>query len=137
MLYDLYIDSFRDGCLGWFIGLLMWTISIVLAILILWGCLYLIDSVGIEEQQAHGKIVKMYYSPETTTVIYHQVGKIMVPQTIHVPESWNVCIMIGDLTDDVQVSHYDFNRIQMNQTVQATYGNGRIWDSMYVTDFKY
>ena len=134
IFYDMFIEPFTDGFWMALLGILMWLLALIVAGLILWGTLYLIDSVGLKEKKGKGVVVEKWFEPAHTYTTFVMVGKVSVPQIHHVPDTWKVKIQINDITDNVSFYESDWNAITINQKVNCTYENGRIWDSLYITN---
>lgn len=134
IFYELFIESFTDGFWMALLGILMWALTLLVAGLILWGSLYLIDSVGLKEKQGRGVVIEKWFEPAHTYTTFILVGKVSVPQIHHVSDAWKVKIQINDITDNVSFYESDWNTLKVNQKVDCTYENGRIWDSLYITN---
>lgn len=132
--YDMFIEPFGDGFIGFCIGILMWFLALFLSGLILFGSLYLIDSVGLKEKQGEGIIIEKWFEPAHSYTTIVMVGKTTVPQIHYVPDAWEVKIQINDITDNVSFCESYWNTLSINQKVKCTYENGRIWDSLYITN---
>ena len=130
--YDIFIEPFTDGFWMALMGTLMWLWALVVVGLILWGFLYLIDSVGLKEKQGKGIIIEKWFEPAHTTTTYVMVGKIMVPQTHFYDDLWKAKIRINNITDNVCFYESDWNTLNINQKVNCTYTNGRICNSLYI-----
>lgn len=134
IFYGILIEPFTDGFWMALIGILMWLLTLIVAGSILWGTLYLIDSVGLKEKQGKGVIIEKWVEPAHTYTTFVMVGKVSVPKIHHVPDTWKVKIQINDITDNVSFYESDWNVLSVNQKVNCTYKNGRIWDSLYITN---
>lgn len=135
MLRDLFIEPFNDG--WWAIlGVIVWVFSLFIAGFILYGCLYLIDSVGRPYQRGTGRIVNMVFHPARTYTTFVHVNKVSIPQVHHVPDSWECVIEVNGLQDGVNVTKYFYDRTAIGSSVDVTFTNGRIWDSLYIKNFK-
>ena len=132
--YYMFIDPFTNGFWMALLGILMLALALLFAGLILWGSLYLIDSVGLKEKQGSGVVIEKWFEPAHTYTTFILVGKVSVPQIHHVPDTWKVKIQINDITDNVSCCESDWNTLKVNQKVDCTYENGRIWDSLYITN---
>ena len=132
--YYMFIDPFTDGFWMALLGILMLALALLVAGLILWGSLYLIDSVGLKEKEGSGVVIEKWFEPAHTYTTFILVGKVSGPQIHHVPDTWKVKIQINDITDNVSCCESDWNTLKVNQKVDCTYENGRIWDSLYITN---
>ena len=140
MFYDIYIGPWTSQ--GYFndwtdklLSSVVWIFTLTVLFFAGWGVLYLIDSSYLDEQQGTGKIVNMVFHPAHDYVTYIHVNKISIPQWHHVPDSWGCVIQVDGLVDEVGVSEYFYNRTPIGQSVNVTFTNGRIWDSMYIQSF--
>ena len=134
ILYDMFIEPFTDGFWRALLGILMWLLALLVAGLILLGALFLIDSVGLKEKQGKGVVIEKWFEPAHTYTTFVMVGKVSVPQIRHVSDTWKVKIQINYITDNVSFYESDWNALSINQKVNCTYENGRIWDSLYITN---
>ena len=134
IFYDMFIEPFTDGFWMALLGILMWLLALIVAGLISWGTLYLIDSVGLKEKQGKGVVIEKWFEPAHTYTTIIMVDKVSVPQIHHVPDTWKVKIQINDITDNVSFYESDWNVLSVNQKVNCTYKNGRIWNSLYITN---
>jgi len=132
LIYDMLIDPFTDGVCGVLFGILSWILTLIICGLIAWGSLYLVDSVGLQEKKDSGVVVNKWFEPSHTTTSFMMVGKVLIPQTHHYPDSWMVEIKIHDLTDNVSLYEIDWNSLSINQKVSCTYKEGRIYNSLYI-----
>ena len=130
--YDMFIEPFTDGFWMALMGTLMWLWALVVVGLILWGFLYLIDSVGLKEKQGKGIIIEKWFEPAHTTTSHVMVGMIMVPRTHFYDDVWKAKIRINNITDNVCFYESDWNTLNINQKVNCTYTNGRICNSLYI-----
>ena len=134
IFYHMFIEPFTEGFWMALLGILMWALTLLVAGLILWGSLYLIDSVGLKEKQGSGVVIEKWFEPAHTYITFILVGKVSVPQIHQVPDTWKVKIQINGITDNVSFYESDCNTLKVNQKVNCTYENGRIWDSLYITN---
>ena len=132
IFYDMLIDPFTDGFWSILLGILMWILMLLVVGFILWGSLYLIDSVGLKEKQGKGIVIEKWFEPAHTYTTLIMVGKVSVPQIHSVPDTWKAKIKIKDITDDVSFYESDWNTLNINQSVNCTYKNGRICNSLYI-----
>ena len=132
IFYDMLIDPFTDGFWSILLGILMWILMLLVVGLILWGSLYLIDSVGLKEKQGKGIVIEKWFEPAHTYTTLIMVEKVSVPQIHSVPDTWKAKIKIKDITDDVSFYESDWNTLNINQSVNCTYKNGRICNSLYI-----
>lgn len=87
IFYDMFIEPFTDGFWMALLGILMWASALLVAGLILWGSLYLIDSVGLKEKQGSGFVIEKWFEPAHTYTTFIIVGKVSIPQIHYVPDT--------------------------------------------------
>lgn len=106
----------------------------ILGIIITGGIFVLIDSSFRKKFTTAGEILDKGYTPEHTTMIMQQVGKVVVPTTIHHPVRWSFLIDLGDdKIDHVDVSEEVYNEKNVGQIVSVRAVAGRISESTYIT----
>jgi len=132
MIELFYLEPFREGVLGWVMGLLAWVLTLVVVGLIGWGLFYLIDSCFLPTQTNIGEVVNKWMTPSHYITTYTQVGKVMVPMTTYIPDSWSLEISISGLTDAVNVSEYTCNTTSIGQKLECDYVIGRISSGVYI-----
>ncbi len=131
--YDVFIEPFTDGFWSALLGILMWILSLMVialvAGLIIWG----IDSIGLKEKEATGFVSDKNITEAYTSTTYVMSGKIMVPITTFHPKEFYITVEYDKYYDNVSLSEVDYNSIQIGQKVNFIYGNGRIFDSFYIS----
>lgn len=134
-IYDMFIYPFEEWSWNILLGVFMWILALLVIFLISWGSLYLIDSVGLEERHGEGIIVNKWFEPEhtETILVYNAALKQSMPQIRHYDDTWKVKIAINGITDIISVFEEDYNQLDINQKVNCTYEEGRIWDSIYIS----
>lgn len=134
-LEDILIDTFRDGLIGCVFGIIFWIFATTLVVLTFWLFVWLIDSSFLPLKESDGVVLEKHYTPAHTTTTYIMSGKIMVPITNYISDSYEIEIAIENLKDDVSVSADDFENINVGNKVFCTYTNGRICNSLYIKSF--
>lgn len=130
--YDLFIYPFTDGFWGSIFGLIIWILMIGLISFLLWGSLYLVDSVGLKYNEGKGVIVEKIFEPTHTSHSFIYVGKIMVPQTHYYDDAWIIKIDIDGAVDNVSLNQGEWDKLSINQTINCEYKCGRIFKSIYI-----
>tara|TARA_R110001592_G_C12827615_1_gene719608 strand:+ start:235 stop:645 length:411 start_codon:yes stop_codon:yes gene_type:complete len=136
MIKEFYLEPFEDGVSGWFMGLLVWVVTLLLLGLIGWGLFYVIDSCWLPTYTDIGEVVGKGYSPAHYTTTYVMSGKVMVPITNYIPESWCITISINGLNDAVNVSEYNYNIIEVGRKLECDYVTGRISSGVYINEIR-
>lgn len=125
-----------DGSVAWVGWSILWLCTLLILGGIIFGTLYLIDSVGLDDKSANGNVVGHSYQPAYTSITYTHVNNMTIPNTVYHPEQWMICIEINGLYDWVSVDQTYYHQIYDGTVLKCTYSNGRIWDSMYVKTFQ-
>jgi len=137
---EMYIEPLSEGFSGIMLALFMWVISLFLTMLLMWGSLYLVDSVGLDIQYGRGEVTEREFIPAhtTTTMVYNAATKTSIPQVNHYPDAWYLTIKVNKvgLSDTVEVTYESFINQHKGDDLEITYSNGRIWDSVYIKSFK-
>ena len=84
-----------------------------------------------------GEVIGKEYLPAHYTTTYVMSGKTMIPITNYIPESWNITISIDGLTDNVNVSEYKYNIIEIGRKIECDYVTGRISSGVYINTIRY
>lgn len=136
MLREFYLEPFEDGIIGWVMGLFLWGATMLLLGLIGGGLFYVIDSCWLPTYTDIGEVVGKGYSPAHYTTTYVMSGKVMVPVTNYIPESWSITISIDGFTDAVYVSEYNYNIIEVGKKLECDYVTGRISSGVYINEIR-
>jgi hypothetical protein len=136
MIREFYLEIFKEGVLGWLMGTVIWLTTLIVLCLLVWGVFYVIDSSWLPTYTQIGEVIGNGYSPEHYTTTYVMSGKIMVPITNYIPESWSITISIDGLTDVVSVSEYNYNIIKIGQKLECDYVTGRISNDIYINSIR-
>jgi len=131
-LYSTFIEPFEDR--GYFIGALIWILGLLVFGLVLWGTLYFTDSTFLPEKQGKGVIVNKGYVPAHFQTTYIQSGKILVPITNYIPTRFSITIEIKNLTDKFNLNEGSYRVLEVGDTLNCKFTNGRLFDSMYIEE---
>ena len=83
--------------------------------LVYWMSFNFIDQYGVKDKEDQGTVVSKYYKPAYTSMIMMPVGKVMIPQYINHPESWNVNVITNnDIVLKCPCTEKQFNSIETN-----------------------
>nr|DAI89654.1 MAG TPA: hypothetical protein [Caudoviricetes sp.] len=134
-LYNTFIAPFEDRC--YFIGILLWISGLLVFGLVLWGTLYLTDSTFLPEKQDKGVIVSKGYIPAHFQTTYIQSGKILVPITNYIPTIFQITIEINSLTDKFNLNEISYNSLEVGDTLNCRFTNGRLFNSIYIEEISW
>lgn len=131
---EYYIDIFRHGVETSVIGIIMWVISLVLFLGVIYWSGHLIDSLWLPVNNGTGVVVSKEFCPSYTisTVIYDSSNKTTIPQTSYHSDEWIVGIMVNDIVCRKVVTEKFYNKLYMNNDVDIKYSFGRIWKTLYI-----
>jgi hypothetical protein len=116
-------SSLGDRLLALMIVLIMTIASGLLLFLVL----LIVDSAALEgKETTTTTIEQLEVVPAHTTTSNILVGKVMVPQIIHHPESYHVHFDIKDTDTSISVSRPFFDSVDVGQRVEVNYGYGRL-----------
>ena len=136
-MLDFIRDIFIDG--DWvdrLLGALTMGAVILLMVLLSWGVFRLADSVGVERQSSISTLIQRSHTEAYITTTYHMVGKVMVPSTIHHPESWDFLLKLPDgRCDWIGVTEETFNSHCVGDSMNVFFKDGRLSDNIYIVDF--
>lgn len=124
------------GWIEWSGFIILWIITICLSVALIWGILYVIDASFLQEKSGVGIVTGRHFSAAHTSTHFVHVGKVLVPHTTRHPDTWSICIQINGLKDWVDVSKKIHDSYGVGSSIECTYSNGRIWDSMYIKSCK-
>lgn len=135
-LYEMLIEPFERWSYEIFLGIICWFLAISLIvgsiIFIVWG----VDSSFLQDKNGIGIIVGKRFIPAHTTISIVSTGKTTISIPIFHPDSYRINIQVDGLNDEVAVSKYYYDDLEMNEKVNCVYTNGRIMDSMYIKEVK-
>ncbi len=135
-LKETLIDPFVEGdWLGCILGGLFSILILIIAGLLLWLGIYLVDSSFLPLKQKEGVITDKYYVPAHTTTTYINTGGVMVPITSYHRESYVIRIGIDNSTDKVGINLGYWNQVSIGDRLCCEYTNGRILESLYIKSF--
>jgi len=136
-LYEMFIEPFTDGLFMAIIGIITWLFVLGIIGIALYYTLYLIDSIGLKEQQGNGIVIDKWFEPTHTITTTIMVGKVSVPQIQRIPDIWKVKIKINKTTDNVSVGMNKWNEIKINQKINCDYKIGRIYNKLYIKNISW
>lgn len=130
------IEPFEDNdWIGYILGGVMWLIALAITAGLIWLNVWLIDSSFLPLKQKEGVVTDKYYVPAHTTTTYVMSGKVMIPITNYISESYDITIEIDGITDDVGLCNSYWNTVQIGDKLCCEYTNGRILKSLYIKSF--
>lgn len=128
---DIFIDSFNDDKVIFFIS---WFLLLISFLIIIMGSTYIVDSTGKKILTGYGTIIDKKYTPTMTTTNFIFTGKIWIPTSSIIPEHHDLYIAIGDRSGSIQVYRSYFDSVKINDTVKVLYSEGRISDNIYIKE---
>lgn len=131
---EMLIETFEDG--EYFIGIMAWTISLIVFGLIAWLFGWLIDSSYLPIKEKDGVIVDKYIRPAHYTTTYINSGKVLVPINTFHRESYHIEVEIDDMRDDVSIYLNDFSKKEIGDKIHCEYTNGRLFKTMYIQSYE-
>lgn len=131
-LYEILFETFTEDFLGVIVGLMAWALLLFIGFLILWG----VDGLFLPNQYGKGVITNKEFIPEhtTTTWIYDANLKMSMPHTTHHDDDWVLHIQINGLVDDFSVSESYYDKVNVGDTINVKYSDGRIWSTIYIKE---
>ena len=131
---EMLIETFEDG--EYFLGILMWLLSLIVVglIALLFG--WLIDSSYLLIKEKEGILLDKYIRPAHYTTTYINSGKVLVPINTFHRESYHIEVEIDDMKDDVSIYLNDFNKKEIGDKIHCEYTNGRIFKTMYIQSYE-
>lgn len=137
-LKETLIEPFTDSYNGWpeyLFGAFMWLVTLAIVGGLLWLSGWLFDSSFLPTKQKQGIVTNHFYIPAHTITNYHHIGKVMVPYTTYIADSYRVTIEIDGLTDDVSLYKSSWNEITVGDKLCCEYTNGRLLSTLYIQSF--
>lgn len=131
---EMLIETFQDG--EYFIGILMWTLSLIVFGLISWLFLWLIDSTYLPIKEKEGVITDKYINPVHYSRTYIKSGNVMMPINTFHSESYNLEVEIDNMEDDISICLSDYNSKEIGDKIQCKYSNGRIFKTIYIHSYE-
>ena len=131
---EMLIEPFEDG--EYFIGIMAWTISLIVFGLIAWLFGWLIDSSYLPIKEKDGVIVDKYIRPAHYTTTYINSGKVLVPINTFHRESYHIEVEIDDMRDDVSIYLNDFSKKEIGDKIHCEYTNCRLFKTMYIQSYE-
>lgn len=134
MLADDIMNFSNDPIMA-SIALVMVILVAAVSMMIAYLIFITIDSSFRKKFTTSGIVIQRGFTPEHTTIILQQVGKVMVPQNIHHPDRWSFLIELEDgETSEVDVTEEQYNSITDYSVVALRGVTGRISGSTYLTE---
>ena len=116
-------------------GTIMWILTTVIVGGFIWLCGWLIDSSFLPLKEKEGIVTEHYYIPAHTTTTYMMSGKVMIPITNYIDDSYEIIVEIDGLTDKVYLYQSNWNEIKVGDKFCFSYTNGRICKTLYIKSF--
>lgn len=127
---EMLIENFEDG--EYFLGILMWLLSLIVFGLIAWLFGWLIDSTYLPIKEKNGIVTNKYIRPAHYVTTYVQSGKVLVPITTFYDTSYNIEITVDEMKDDVSVYSDYYDSCKIGEKIYCKYTNGRLFKTMYI-----
>ena len=132
----MLIAPFNEGdWIDYIIGGLFWIFTILIVGGFLWLSVWLIDSSFLPIKQKEGVVTEHCYVPAHTTTTYVMSGKVMIPITTYVNDSYEITVEIDGLTDNVSLYRSTWYKIKVGDKFCFNYTNGRICNTLYIKSF--
>ncbi len=132
---DIFIDTFKDGIEGVVLGIIVWTLSLLVLSICGYGLFYLADATFLDEHTGAGVIVDRWHQDSYVYVTYVHSGKVTIPVVHHQPEYWHIKVLIKDCYDNVIISRETFNNLYVDEKINCQYVHGRISNYVYIKSF--
>ena len=136
MILDGILDYKAEPILA-FLSVIMVLCVGALAIMLGYFVFYLIDSSFRKKFTTSGILIQKGFTPAHTTMVMQQVGKVMVPTTIHHPDRWTFLVELGGAIDveqaGVDVSEETYNELNVGHHLSVRAVTGRLSGSTYIT----
>jgi len=100
-----------------------------------WGIWYLVENVGVPDQQTTGRVVDKKFTPAwmQTIMIYNAATKTSMPSFIHHPDTWTATVKYLSTEGTGEISEDLYNEIAPGSyTVLVTYRTGRFSRNHYL-----
>ncbi len=122
----IYLEPFTDGLLGFFVGVFVWAVTLLVLGGIGFGVYCYMDT-PTEWHPGTFEVHDVLFTPAYTTHSTVMVGKVFVPQTQHHPDTWTAAGLLK-LEDGSKVVYQDNFGVELNkgQTYGCSYGYGRL-----------
>ena len=102
---------------------------------LLWLSVWLIDSSFLTLKEKEGVVTEHYYVPAHTRTTYVMSGKVIIPITNYINDSYEITVEIDGLTDNVCLDKSNWNEIKVGDRFCFNYTNGRICKKLYIKSF--
>jgi hypothetical protein len=140
-MMEFIMDMWSDGWVGKLLALLLVTISVIMLGFIGYGIFYLIDTVGRPKYTKICVVTSKGFTPAhtTTQMITITSGKTttIVPQTIHHPDEWRVCVEFTSGWGDGTSVHHDFyDKVDVGDEIDGTFKVGRLSKSCHLVSLR-
>ena len=135
-LYEMLIEPFLEWSWEILMGIICWCLVLGLVVGTFIFGVWAIDSSFLQEKQGTGVIVGKRFIAAHTTISIISTGKSTVHVPVHHSDSYRVNIQVNGLNDEVAVSKYYYDDLEINEEINCVYTNGRIMDSMYIKEVK-
>lgn len=133
-----FLDMLKGDWLERLMALLMAACAALVILLVCWGVFVAADSWFIDDQDGTAEVCGHNYCPAWVQTIYHSDGKGGGwTQFIYHPESWEVVMRIGELSDSVCVSQRTHDEARTGQQVSVRFRKGRFSDGLYITEARF
>ena len=132
-----FIEPFREKDLvGILVGILMGLVSLTLLSLLLWFFIWIVDTSFLTIKEKEGTITNKYYVPAHKNHGTMMVGKILIPTSNYVPDTYYITIVIDGKSDDVSINYKSWILVEEDcNSLCCKYTISRIFDKMDIEDF--
>jgi hypothetical protein len=128
--YEILVEPFIEK--DYFIGILFWCLTILVAAMIFIPTVYFIDSTGGSIKRDNGIVVDKRFIPAHSTTIISMVGKVSVPTTVYHPDSWRITFRTPDGSDSPNVTREFYQSAKEGDRYRVEYSHGRLSDKIYI-----
>ena len=127
----MVVDMFKYDWLSKGIAVLIIALTIVVILLVGYGIFYAADSWGVTSSSYRAIAVDRHYTAAWIETNVITVGKVMVPQIIHHPESWSITARYDNELISCPASEEQYNQFTYDKQIDVELKRGRISSKTY------
>ena len=111
------------------------TLITIFLVLIIGACVYYaVDAWFLPNLNGEGTVINKEFTPAhtTTILVYNAATKTSLPQVTHHDDCWEVTFKVNKMSDTVEVTKEQFNRLSNGDIAKLTYSYGRLSSDLYI-----
>lgn len=134
--FRLFLEVGSDWPAGTLAVVVIAFCSLLLVVLIVWGCFVALDTFFVPLESANGVVVRKKFTKAHTELIatYNVALKMPMVDSVHHPDDWLLEVRVGQESGVISVSKAFFYETKVDALVPVKYVIGRLSGQFYLKE---